>query len=253
MSESITTSPTSTIFWPAVKPNVEHHSDPRWLALKAQIEQYVALNETHVGLGGRDFTWYRVADPDELLEAAVAGQAGLSDAELDPFWAATWRAALGLDRFLASQSIAGQRVLELGCGSGQAGTGAAVRGAQVTSTDSVQLALMVAELNAWPVRERIHFRQLIWGRETLDADAFPIVIGSDLVYDPNLFPLLETCARSHLAEGGKLYLSEPHRHSGDKFSSWIAQAGWHRREHDVDLGDHRVPIRIFECWLQPEA
>ena len=227
--------------------------DPQWLALKAQIEQHVALNETHVGLGERDFIWYRVADPDELLEAAVAGRGGLSEAELDPFWAATWRAAIGLDRFLARLPISGQRVLELGCGSGQAGAGAAERGALVTSTDSVQLALMVAELNAWPVRERIQFRQLVWGNETLEGDSFPIVIGSDLVYDPNLFPALEICARSHLAENGRLYLSEPHRHSGDKFSTWIKQAGWQSHEHEVDLEDNRVPIRIFECWLQNEV
>lgn len=241
------------IFWPAVTDRPAHWADPQWQSLKARIEQTVALHETSVRLGGREFSWFRVANPDDLLEAAVAGQAGVSEAELDPFWAATWRAAIGLDQFLETLAIAGQRVLELGCGSGQAGTGAAERGAQVTSTDSVQLALMVAELNAWPVRERIQFRQLLWGSQALQEDPFPVVIGSDLVYDPSLFPLLERCARGHLASSGRLYLSEPHRHSGDKFSSWITQAGWQSREHDIDLQDGRVPIRIFECWLQNEA
>lgn len=116
-------------------------------------------------------------------------------------------------------------------------------------TDAVQLALRVAQLNAWPVAERIEFRRLRWTIDRVDEATFPIIIGSDLVYDPNIFSLLEQCARQHLAPGGKLLLSEPHRHTGDKFSSWIVEAGWKSIEHDVDMKDGRVPIRVFECSL----
>lgn len=236
-------------FWPAVASNAAE-----WLTLRAEIEQAVTLQATSIRLGGQEFTWYRVANPDVLLETAVAGEGDKSAEELDPFWAATWRAAQGLDRFLATQDLHGKRVLELGCGSGQAGTGAAARGALVTLTDSVELALKVARLNAWPVAPQVRFRQLIWDSGVLDEPRFPIVIGSDLVYDPNLFPALEACARAHLAEGGRLYLSEPHRHSGDRFSIWIREAGWDVSEHDVDLEDDRVPIRIFQCsWPTPNG
>jgi hypothetical protein len=85
----------------------------------------------------------------------------------------------------------------------------------------------------------------------LSPAGFPIVIGSDLVYDPQLFSVLEQTARQHLAVGGRLYLSEPHRHTGDQFSRWIRQAGWRTQEHDVALGDARIPIRVFECWRDP--
>ena len=219
---------------------------PAWLALKYRIEQYVTLNrETHE-LGDRSLAWYRVSDGERLLETAVAR--GRPAEELDPFWAATWRAARGLDRFLAGQTLGGIRVLELGCGSGQAGIGAALRGARVTLTDAVGIALLVARLNAEAAAVDVAIRRLKWDADPLETLPFPLIIGSDLVYDPQLFPLLERCARAHLASGGKLLLSEPHRHTGDRFARWIVDAGWQTREHDVDLRDRRVPIRIFECW-----
>ncbi len=219
----------------------------RRLALKWRIEQFVTLNCQPLELGGRRLEWFRVTDGDRLLTTAVTTRRPAE--ELDPFWAATWRAAQGLDRFLARLELSDVRVLELGCGSGQAGVGAAYRGARVTLTDAVGLALMVARLNAWPVRQRVAVRRLKWDAAPLPGPRFPWIIGSDLVYDPSLFALLERCARLHLATSGRLLLSEPHRHTGDRFSQWIVEAGWQTREHDVDLGDGRVPIRIFECWL----
>ncbi len=216
--------------------------------LLREIQRSVDLEIVPVHLGGQLFQWYRVANPEGLLEQAAAAEDARHAEDLDPFWAATWRAALGLDRFLGRLPLAGRRVLELGCGSGQAGTGAAARGGMVTMTDTVELALQVAKLNAWPVAHRVRVRLLNWQRQRLTEEAFPIIVGSDLVYDPALFPRLEACARQHLAAGGKLYLSEPHRHTGDRFADWIRQAGWDCREHDVDLEDQRVAVRVFECW-----
>jgi predicted nicotinamide N-methyase len=216
--------------------------------LKARIERTVTLVTEPLTLGGRHFDWYRVANPDVLLQKAASNNQVPAE-DLDPFWAATWRAAIGLDKFLQQLPLRDVRVLELGCGSGQAGVGAAAQQAQVTMTDAVGLALMVAKLNAWAVRDRIHFQRLRWNLDQLGQSSFPIIIGSDLVYDPSLFSLLDLCARQHLAAGGRMYLSEPHRHTGDRFSKWIRQAGWQTAEHDIDLVDGRVPIRVFECWL----
>lgn len=216
--------------------------------LKARIERTVTLVTEPLVLGGKHFDWYRVANPDVLLQKAANNHQSPAE-DVDPFWAATWRAAIGLDRFLQHMPLRDVRVLELGCGSGQAGVGAAAQHAQVTMTDAVGLALMVAKLNAWVLKERIHFQRLRWNLDQLPQAPFPIIIGSDLVYDPSLFSLLNVSARQHLAEGGRMYLSEPHRHTGDRFAKWIREAGWQTVEHDVDLLDGRVPIRVFECWL----
>jgi len=115
-------------------------------------------------------------------------------------------------------------------------------------TDAVPLALKVAELNAFPVRSRIRFEKLHWSKDTLGRK-FPYILGSDLVYDISLFESLLSCAEKHLAPGGTLLLSEPHRHTGDYFARFIAKRPWEVKEHDIDLGDERVVIRVFECKL----
>lgn len=221
------------------------------LALKHRIEQYVPLELSQLQIGDQTIRWYRVADGEQLLAKAADGQ-GLAE-EIDPFWAATWRAARGLDRFLGSWPIRGQAVLELGCGSGQAGIGAALRGGRVTLTDAVGLALLVARLNAGCSGLAVEIRRLKWDAQLHPARTFPLIIGSDLVYDPGLFPLLERCARQHLSGGGKLLLSEPYRHTGDRFAKFIVAAGWQMRQHAVDMEDERVPIRVFECWRDDGA
>jgi predicted nicotinamide N-methyase len=225
----------------------EWSNDPQWAALKADIERTVSLVPTTIQLVDRQFVWYSVTDPEQLLEAAVDSQ--LPPEEVDPFWAATWRAAQGLDRFLQRWDLSRMRVLELGCGSGQAGFAAAVRGAEVIMSDAVPIAMEVARLNAWLVRDQVTFAKLNWKSPDLRAEPFPLIIGSDLVYDPNLFPLLDRCSRMYLQPQGTLLLSEPHRHTGDFFSEWIRKAGWTVIEHDIDMQDGRVPIRIFECSL----
>lgn len=217
--------------------------------LRCAIEQIVPLVEQTLQIGGLVFRWHKVADPDRLLNEAV-DQHEMRSTDIDPFWAVAWRAAEGLDRFLSHIELAGVRVLELGAGAGHAGLAAAARGAQVTLSDAVELALLVARLNSWPVRSRVQTARLRWGDEPLAAEKFPLILGSDLVYDPNHFPQLERCARQHLAAGGRWLLSEPHRHTGDRFSAWILKAGWKCDLHDVDMGDGRVAIRIFDCRLE---
>ncbi len=227
--------------------DVEMNGAMKQLKLRARIERNVMLEASSIELGGRSINWLKVVDPDRLLEAALIRQDKRAD-ELDPFWAATWRAARGLDQYLARLDLRQVRLLEIGCGSGQAGIGAAMRGAQVTLTDAVGLALLVARINSLHVTKQVTFRRLRWDCDTLVVK-YPIVIGSDIVYDPRLFPLIDACARRHLTQGGHLYISEPRRHTGDHFAKWIVQAGWQTCETDIHLDAGRVPIRIFDCWL----
>lgn len=216
--------------------------------LRLAIEQVLPLKLEQIVLAGQPLRWYRAANPDPLLEEAVTS-AQLPAPDIDPFWAADWRAAFGLDAYLANFQLEGIRVLELGAGSGRAGIAAAMRGAEVTITDTVDLAMLVARLNSYLVRQRVRIERLRWAEQTLAGPAFPIIISSDLVYDPNHFPQLEKCARDHLASGGRWLLSEPQRHTGDRFAQWILSAGWRCDIHLLDLKDERIAMRIFDCHL----
>jgi predicted nicotinamide N-methyase len=214
-----------------------------------RIEREVALDHGVTEIAGQVYPWTKVRDPDALLMRALI-QNDQGTVETDPFWAATWRAAIGLDRYLESlPSLNGVRVLELGGGSGRAGIAAGLRGARVTITDAVAIALLVCRFNARHVDQNVCVRRLDWRDRRSNLGTFPIILGSDIVYDPKLFPILEPCMRRHLATGGCVLLSEPQRHTGDRFEPWIRAAGWQCQSTLIDLGDAQRPIRIFKCQL----
>ncbi|XZE18650.1 class I SAM-dependent methyltransferase [Pirellulaceae bacterium SH449] len=219
-------------------------------ALLARIQRHVHIVESETVIAGQTVPWIKVTDPDRLLlQALEQGQDG--SFELDPFWAAAWRAAVGMDHFLEriADSLRGSRVLELGGGSGRAGISAAMRGAEVFITDAATVAMLVCRYNSHHVRERVQIRCLDWRDRDSGLGKFPIIVGSDIVYDPKLFPILEPCVRRHLDHDGVAYFSEPQRHTGERFKKWIQSAGWQLREHFVDLQDGEKEIRIFECRL----
>lgn len=225
-----------------------NHS-PSESKLLARIQQHVPIEHTSTVIAGCEYPWTKVVDPDSLLIHALSKNRE-GTVELDPFWAASWRAAQGLDQFLGTlPSIEGVRILELGGGSGRAGISAGIRGAKVLITDAVPAALMVCRFNARQVSERVRVRLLDWRDRNTQLTPFPIIIGSDIVYDFKLFPVLEPCLRRHLAPGGVVYLSEPQRHTGDMFENWIRAAGWKCESSYVDLGDDQREIRIFSCRL----
>ncbi len=217
--------------------------------LLARIQQQVPIEHTSTLIAGKVYPWTRVVDPDSLLLNALS-KSREGTVELDPFWAASWRAAQGLDQFLGTlPCLNGIRILELGGGSGRAGISAGIRGAEVLITDAVPTALMVCKFNARQVAENVQVRLLDWRDRNTQLQPFPIIIGSDVVYDFKLFPVLEPCIRRHLAEGGVVYLSEPQRHTGDRFEKWIIAAGWKCTSTFVDLDDGQRQIRVFTCRL----
>ena len=218
--------------------------------LLARIQKLVPIEHTSTTIAGMEYPWTRVVDPDSLLLNALS-KSREGTVEMDPFWAASWRAAKGLDQFLGTlPCLNGIRILELGGGSGRAGISAGIRGAEVLITDAVPTALMVCKFNARQVSEKVQVRLLDWRDRATQLQPFPIIIGSDVVYDFKLFPVLEPCMRRHLTDGGVVYLSEPQRHSGDRFEKWIIAAGWNCTSSFVDLGDGQRQIRILTCRLK---
>jgi predicted nicotinamide N-methyase len=225
-------------------------ADPKdSLKLLKRLERRVEIQHGHVVIAGENYPWAQVVNPDRLLEQTLCNDQPESAAH-DPFWAATWRAAQGLDRYLGSMSIApGTRILELGGGSGRAGISAALRGASVCITDASSMALIMCRFNARFVSDRVEVRKLDWGELSGFDEKFPIVIGSDIVYNPSLYPHLEPCMRQVIGQNGIVLLSEPQRHTGDRFEKWIRNAGWRCDSCLVDIEDGNREIRVFQCRL----
>jgi predicted nicotinamide N-methyase len=186
------------------------------------------------------------SDPDAMLIEACQRQDAGELNVIDPFWATTWRAAAGLDRYFDRLDLSGLRVLELGCGTGHAGLAAAHRRAQCVLTDGVEEPLLLVRMSSWNVRDRCRVRRLRFAMDRLDEAPFPLIIGSDVTYLRSIWPDLDRALKDHLAENGEVLLSDPYRSICDEFRDWVGDHGWQYEEHRVELADDlKHPIRVM--------
>lgn len=186
------------------------------------------------------------SDPEGMLLEACRRQDAGETGVIDPFWATVWRAATGLGCFLDRYDLNGVRVLELGCGTGQAGLAAALRNAEVTFTDGVSDPLLLVRLTLWTIRHRCRVRCLRFGIDRLEGENFPMILGSDVTYLRHLWPALDGCLRQHLTEDGEVLLSDPQRMISAEFRDQLDQHYWSYEEHRVELPDDpEHPIRVM--------
>lgn len=186
-------------------------------------------------------------DPDGMLIEACERQDAGEEGVIDPFWATTWRAASGLDRYLDRFDLVDKRVLELGCGTGHAGLAAVLRGAKVVLTDGVEDPLRLVRMSTWFVRQHCEVQVLRFGVDRLDQPSYPMILGSDVTYLRTLWPELDQCLKEHLADDGIVLLSDPFRIIANEFRDWIQERGWKYSETSVDLEDgNKHPIRVMQ-------
>lgn len=193
------------------------------------------------------------SDPDGMLLDACRRQDEGEQGVIDPFWATTWRAASGLDRYLDRVEINGQRVLEVGCGTGHAGIAAILRGAIVTMTDGVDDPLHLVRLSLSRLGLKADVRVFRLGEDQIlssdDAvQKFPFILGSDVTYLRELWPALLVSADEHLSDDGRLLLSDPNRVIANEFREWLRTNGttWIYNEESITLEDDPGhPIRIM--------
>lgn len=197
-------------------------------------------------IAGKEMPLAVASDPDGMLIDACQRQDAGEEGVIDPFWAATWRAASGLDRYLDRIPVSAMRVLELGCGTGHAGIAAAMRGAEVTLTDGVDDPLWLVRMSTRAIADRVRVMRLRFGMDRIDGPPFPLILGSDVTYLRTLWPELDQCLKTHLADGGEVLLSDPFRIIANEFSQWIVDRGWHYSEHRIDMDDDpQHPIRVM--------
>lgn len=206
-------------------------SEPEFQRLLSRIRTRYAICCEKLTIGGREYDFTRVLDPDHVLEQfeRAADQDKTSQPLWQPYWAEAWESAVVLASELAQQNPSGRSVLDLGCGLGLVGTVAASLGGQVLMVDAAPPSLLFARINSWPWRENVTVKRIDWRRDEL-AQSFSLIAGSDIVYDRAEWPHLERFWRSHLNVGGSVLLAEPGRSTGDEFITWIADRGWQLRE-----------------------
>jgi predicted nicotinamide N-methyase len=249
----------------------------RSLALLQRIRRRYAVTAAELAFGGLRIRFYRVTDPDRVLDEVaaeedrlerVSGRRAASDQLHLPYWAELWDSAIGMGQWLAERVEGGGwrveeskadlplpstlhlppsplNVLDLGCGMGLAGTVAAALGARVTFADLEAPALLFARLNSWPWRRRVRARRLDWRSHRL-GERFDLILGADILYERKQWDHLEPFWRAHLAPAGTVLLGEPGRQTGDLFVDWITPRGWRLTRHSERVSTREQPIRLFE-------
>jgi predicted nicotinamide N-methyase len=241
--------------------------------LLQRIERRFALRQIELDVGGEIIPFYRVADPDKVLDD-VAREADLrqrldgrrcTDEQLHlPYWAEFWESGAALVAALAEGSITlnAQQlsVLDLGCGMGTAGAGAIVLGHHVMFADLEPEALLIAKLNgllavahlAMPAhrslgikpRPQVRTRRVDWSKDQL-GERFDLIMGADVIYDRAQWAPLEKFWLAHLAAGGMVLLAEPGRQSGDLFIDWLRGRPWSLQIDQQRIAGREQPIRLL--------
>jgi predicted nicotinamide N-methyase len=177
------------------------------VSLRRELTRRFRTSSRDLEVAGRTLTLLMPANADELISE--------SDFDRDerlPYWADLWPSARILAEELAVMRLAGQRVLELGCGLGLVAIGAVLGGADVTVTDYYEEATQFATLNvAEATGKTIASRMVNWVELPSDLGKFDVVLASDVLYEHRYASLVANAIAATLVRGGEAIVADPGR------------------------------------------
>lgn len=207
------------------------------------LRRYTTI-DTCLDVGGRQVRMTRIADFEALLEDI--DPVTFAEDERLPYWAELWPSAVALARYSGQYlHLAGQRVLELGCGLGLVGVAAALQGARVLCTDYEREALAFARCNARRnACHQVRFRLVDWRQPALRR-RYDVIFAADVIYEARHFSPLVTLLQRYLARGGCAVFAEPGRPNAVPFFALLRQRGFTYDHETVPIeweGSHRITI-----------
>ena len=220
-------------------------------SLRADLERRFRTATRTVQLGGREVDLLSPANADDL----ISEDDYVRDERL-PYWADLWPSAEILAEEVRTMRLAGQRVLELGCGMGFVAVAAALAGADLTATDYYDDAILFARLNVAEATGRtIATRMVDWSQMPTDLGRFDVVLASDVLYEPRYAGLVAGAIAATLVRGGEAIVADPGRIALASFREECAARGL-TTEGDVRpyaSGEIRQTITLWRVRWDPDV
>ena len=184
------------------------------------------ITQTTIDIGSNQIKLTIVADPDshlnELSREDCNGRLYL------PYWTYLWESAIGLAHHVSKLggTIAGQQILEIGCGYGLSGIVAGQVEAIMTFTDFEHDALLFAKHNA--LQNGIasaDYVQMDWSASCFQCQ-FDVILASDVIYEEQNWQPIIHLLKNNLKPDGMALFSEPNRENADGFFKDIRKNGF---------------------------
>lgn len=180
-----------------------------------------------VVIDGVDYTIRSLQDRQQFHDPeGMAEKMGISSAT----WALfgnVWPSGLILADIMSTYKVDGLNVLEVGCGLGIASLIVNKRGAQHTASDYHPLAgkflLENTRLNDLPP---LHFQRCDWAESIPAMGLFDLIIGSDLLYEPDHPALLSNFIDLHSSPLVKVIIIDPGRRQQSRFTKDMEHLGF---------------------------
>jgi len=172
----------------------------------------------------------RPINSDMLFDHPWVRSAYAAD-EYTPYWPTLWPSARMLAKVVVREPWEKYpqpvRVLEVGCGLGLAGIACLSRGLEVTFSDVDETALKFAAANEKHNEYTTGFRTMpLDFRCPPDDVKYPVVLGSDLMYEERMVNPLVALLAAVLAPGGTCLITDPDRASARVFKWKLQEAGY---------------------------
>ena len=198
---------------------------------------YLTKQETIAVAGEADLIIRSLLDRQQFADPlGVAERLGISSSNW-PLFGLLWPSAAHLAARLALRPVlAGERILEIGCGLALASLVGHRRGADVTASDCHPLAeaflLENLRLNGL---QPMKYRHGQWGVAAglLATDVqgcFDLIIGSDLLYERDADESLAAFISRHAAPAAEVWIVDPDRGNRPAFNRGMAGHGFEHRE-----------------------
>ena len=174
----------------------------------------------------------------------VAEKLGISSANW-PMFGIVWPSAQVLAHHMLDFEVAGKRILEVGCGIALASLVLNYRRTDITATDhhpeTESFLRRNSALNDGPV---IPFDRTGWADLDDELGAFDLIIGSDLLYEPDHARLLASFIDAHAKQQCEVIIVDPGRKNEGRFSKLMLALGYgHSKNKPVDTSYLEAPFK----------